>query len=83
MTEEQRVRFPNPTPLPVRYTSVYRYRLVDEQTGRDLGPFASARLAFQVGESISRRPTERYEIANVVATEDNEPFRAYLIVRTR
>jgi hypothetical protein len=60
---------------------VYRYRLFDEETERDLGPFVSPRLAFQVGETLARRASERYEIARVVPAEDGEPFRAYLIVR--
>jgi hypothetical protein len=62
---------------------VHRYRLVDQETGRDLGPFVSPRLAFAVGETLARRPTERYEITRVVPAEDNEPFRAYLVVRPR
>jgi hypothetical protein len=61
---------------------MYRYRLVEEETGRDLGPFVSARLAFQVGERIATRPGARYEIVRVVATENSEAFRAYLVVAT-
>lgn len=59
---------------------MYRYRLVEEETGRDLGPFVSSRLAFQVGETVAAKPAERYEIKRVVPTEHNEPFRAYLVV---
>lgn len=60
--------------------TVYHYRLVDEETGADLGPFASPRLAFQVGETIATRPGARYAIRRVVPTEHDEPFRAYLVV---
>ena len=63
-------------------SEVYRFRLVDADTGADLGPLVSARLTFAVGETIARHPDERYQIANVVAPE-NENFRAYLIVRRR
>lgn len=62
---------------------MYRYRLVEDGTGRDIGPFVSPRLAFQVGETIARRPGERYEIVNVIAAEHDEAFRAYLLVRAR
>ncbi len=65
----------------IRYlTTVYRYRLIDDASGADLGPFVSARLTFQPGESIGRGPHEQLELVNVVAPE-NENFRAYLIVR--
>jgi hypothetical protein len=59
---------------------MYRYRLVDED-GAELGPFVSARLAFQVGEQIARRSGERYEIVNVVEAEPYDGSRAYLVVR--
>jgi hypothetical protein len=62
---------------------VHRYRLVDFETGRDLGPFVSARLAVRTGETIARRPSEEYAVANVVPTAHDEPFLAYLIVRPR
>ena len=61
---------------------MYRYRLIDDASGADLGPFVSSRLAFQPGESIGRGPDERLELVDVVAPE-NENFRAYLIVRRR
>ena len=57
-----------------------RYRLIDEETGADLGPFVSQRTAFKVGEQLARIPDERYELVNVVAAA-NENFRAYLVVR--
>jgi hypothetical protein len=59
---------------------VYRYRLLTETTGADLGPLVSTRLTFAVGETIARRSGERYEVINIVEPE-NENFRAYLIVR--
>ncbi len=59
---------------------MYRYRLLDEESGTDLGPFVSSRLAFQVGEEFARIPAERFTLVNVVEAE-NENFRAYLIVR--
>jgi hypothetical protein len=59
---------------------MYRYRLLDQMTGADLGPFVSVRLAFQPGESLSRASGERFELVNVIEPE-NENFRAYLIVR--
>jgi hypothetical protein len=58
---------------------MYRYRLLDQTTGADLGPFVSTRLAFPPGESLSRASGERFELVSVVEPE-NENFRAYLIV---
>ena len=58
---------------------MYRYRLLDQATGDDLGPFVSERLAFQPGETLSRASGEQFELVNVVAPE-SETFRAYLIV---
>ena len=60
---------------------MYRYRLFDEESNTDIGPFVSPRLAFQVGETLARSPGERYQITRVVPAEDGEQFRAYLIVR--
>jgi len=59
---------------------MYRYRLVDEATGADLGPLISPRVTFATGEALARRADERYELVNIVEPE-NENFRAYLIVR--
>jgi hypothetical protein len=59
---------------------MYRYRLLDEATGVDLGPLISARLTFGAGETIARRAGELFEIVNVVEPE-NDNFRAYVIVR--
>jgi hypothetical protein len=59
---------------------MHRYRLLDQATGADLGPFVSPRLAFEPGETLSRASGERFELVNVVEPE-NENFRAYLIVR--
>jgi len=60
--------------------AMYRFRLLDQVTGADLGPFVSTRLAFEPGETLSRASGERFELVNVVEPE-NENFRAYLIVR--
>jgi len=59
---------------------MYRFRLLDDVTGADLGPFVSTRLAFEPGETLSRASGERFALVNVVEPE-NENFRAYLIVR--
>jgi hypothetical protein len=59
---------------------MYRYRLIDEETGDDIGPLISLRLTFAVGEEISRRSGERYVVTAVVEPE-NENFRAYIVVR--
>jgi hypothetical protein len=59
---------------------MYRYRLVEDETGADLGPLVSQRLTFAPGETISRGLSERFEVMNVVEPE-NENFRAYVVVR--
>ena len=59
---------------------MYRYRLVDEANGADLGPFVSLRMTFQPGETIGRAGGASLELVKVVAPE-NENFRAYLVVR--
>jgi hypothetical protein len=59
---------------------MYRYRLLDQATGSDLGPFVSVRLTFEPGERLSRASREQFELVNVVEPE-NENFRGYLVVR--
>lgn len=59
---------------------MYRYRLIDERTGDDLGPLVSPRLTFASGESIARAGRERFVVVNMIKPE-NENFRAYLVVR--
>lgn len=59
---------------------MYRYRLIDEATGSDIGPLVSPRLTFAIGEEISRRADEQYVVAALVEPE-NESFRAYIVVR--
>ena len=59
---------------------MYRYRLIDQETGSDLGPLISPRPAFAVGEEISRGSGERYVVTALVEPE-NENFRAYVVVR--
>ena len=61
---------------------MYRYRLIDEETGKEIGPLVSLRLTFAVGETITRTADERYVVSAVVEPE-NENFRAYLVVRQR
>jgi len=58
---------------------VYRYRLIDAETGAELGPLVSPRLAFQPGELLARTGGERFELLRIVPAE-NENFRAYLVV---
>lgn len=59
---------------------MYRYRLIDEGTGADLGPFVSSRLAFARGEVIARSGGEQFVVAAMVEPE-NEDFRAYVVAR--
>jgi hypothetical protein len=59
---------------------MYRYRLIDECTGDDLGPLVSLRLTFAPGEVIARRGGEQFFVVSVVEPE-NENFRAYVVVR--
>lgn len=59
---------------------MYRYRLIDCESGDPIGPLVSARLEFEAGESLARRDEERFELVTIVPAE-NENFRAYLVVR--
>lgn len=71
-------------PHPIRRRAfrsrVYRYRLIDERTGDDLGPLVSLRLTFAPGEVIARRGGEQFFVVSTVEPE-NENFRAYVVVR--
>ena len=58
---------------------MYRYQLIDEETGSDIGPLVSARLTFAIGEEISRKPGDRYVVKALVEPE-NDDFRAYIVV---
>lgn len=58
---------------------MYRYRLIDTETGDDIGPLISARLTFAAGELVAWKG-ERFEVVKVVPAE-NENFRAYIVVR--
>lgn len=60
---------------------VHRFRVIDEESGADLGPFVSSRLAFQVGETVGRNPDDRLMIVRVVEAEPQDSFHAYLVVR--
>jgi hypothetical protein len=57
----------------------YRYRLVDE-SGNDLGPFASRRTLWVVGERLSRSHGEELEVVNFVRAEDGDRFHGYVVV---
>jgi hypothetical protein len=59
---------------------MYRYRLIDAESGDAIGPLVSALVEFQAGESLARRDDERFELVKIVPAE-NENFRAYLVVR--
>ena len=59
---------------------MYRYRLIDAETGDWIGPLVSGRVEFEAGESLVRRNDERFELVKIVPAE-NENFRAYLVVR--
>ena len=59
---------------------MYRYRMIEEETGADLGPLVSSRDTFEPGELLPRGTAERYVLVKVVQPE-NDDFRAYLIVR--
>lgn len=59
---------------------MYRYRLIDQDTGSDIGPLISGRLTFAVGEEISRNSRERYVVMGMVEPE-NENVRPYIVVR--
>jgi hypothetical protein len=59
---------------------MYRYRLIEEDTGSDLGPLVSTRLSFAVGEQLSRGRDARFVVIAIVEPE-NENFRAYIVVR--
>ena len=59
---------------------MYRYRLIDEATGADLGPLLSSRHLFEAGDILARGAAERYVLVSVVKPE-SDSFRAYLVVR--
>jgi len=59
---------------------MYCYRLIDEETGSNIGPLISQGLTFADREEISRRSGERYVVAALVEPE-NENVCAYIVVR--
>jgi hypothetical protein len=61
--------------------TIYRYRLVDEATGADLGPFVSSRLLFVAGKLVVPGRGQRYVVVRFIESE-NENLRGYVIVRT-
>jgi len=60
--------------------AAFRYRLVDANDGRDLGPFVSKRDDWQPGDRIGRSKGEDMIIKAVIEPEGNAGFRAYLVV---
>ena len=60
----------------------YRYRLIDEH-GNDLGPLASRRERWSVGERVSRWHGEELEVINFVATTEEPNFHGYVVVAPR
>jgi hypothetical protein len=58
---------------------MYRFRLIDADTGSDLGPLLSHRFMFQLGEVLSGAAGERFELREIVPAED-ENLKAYLVV---
>ena len=67
-------------PMSVGDALVYRYRLIDE-TGADLGPLATKRADWQVGERLSRWHGEDLVVLNVVAAEVPSEVLGYLVVK--
>ena len=70
------------TPAPFYFWTMpaFRYRLIDANDGRDLGPFVSKRDDWQPGERIGRSKGEDLKIRAVIEPEDDTGFRAYLVV---
>jgi hypothetical protein len=60
----------------------YRYRLIDQQ-GNDLGPLASRRAEWPVGERVSRWHGEELEVVNFVRNDDDAGFHGYVVVVPR
>ena len=58
----------------------FRYRLIDADTGTDLGPFVSKRNDWKAGERFGRSKGEDMVITAVIEPEDDVGFRAYLVV---
>jgi hypothetical protein len=59
----------------------FRYRLIDPD-GRDLGPFVSKRDDWKPGDRIGRSKGEDMVVTAAIEPEDDEGFRAYLVVVT-
>jgi hypothetical protein len=59
--------------------TLYRYRLIDAE-GNDLGPFVSSDSDVQAGRSIPNRAGKIWLVTAVVAPEQDNAFRAYLVV---
>ena len=58
----------------------FRYRLINADDGRDLGPFVSKRDNWKPGDRIGRSKGEDMTIKAVIEPEDSAGFRAYLVV---
>ena len=57
----------------------FRYRLINAADGRDLGPFVSKRDDWKTGDRLGRSKGEDMVVTAVIAPEDDEGFRAYLV----
>lgn len=58
----------------------YRFRLVDD-AGNDLGPFASGRKDWYVGELLGRSHGEQFEVVAVTEADPTDSVVGYLVVR--
>jgi hypothetical protein len=59
--------------------ALYRYRLIDAE-GNDLGPFVSGDSDVQAGRTIPNGAGKIWHVTAVVAPEQDDAFRAYLVV---
>jgi hypothetical protein len=58
----------------------FRFRILDE-TGNDLGPFASRRNDWTSGERFARWHGESLEIVSVVEADPGDVVIGYIVVR--
>lgn len=58
----------------------YRFRLLDD-AGNDLGPFATQRAEWRVGERLARFHGEEFEVVAVTTSEPGDFVVGYLVVR--
>jgi hypothetical protein len=62
--------------------SHFRFRLLDE-AGDDLGPLATQRDNWAIGDRLSRWHGDELEVVRVVEAEEHDPFHGYLVVSRR